>query len=109
MSHSSRKIYLPGSRSDLRVPAREVTLAGGNPPLRLYDASGPYTDPDVAIDLKRGLTPLRLPWILERGDVEELAGPSSSYRRERDEDPALGGVRFASVRRPLRARPGRRV
>src|SRR5687767_10122304 len=106
---ASRKIYLPGSRPDLRVPMREITLSGGEPPLRLYDTSGPYTDPEAHTDIKRGLTPLRLPWILERGDVEQLAGPTSLYRREREEDPALGGVRFASVRPPLRARAGRRV
>jgi len=107
-SHS-RKVYLTGSRADIRVPMREIALSGGNPPLRLYDTSGPYTDPSVDLDLKRGLTPLRLGWIIDRGDVEELPGPSSAYRRSREENPALGGVRFASVRRPLRARPGRRV
>src|SRR5206468_2814008 len=69
----------------------------------------PYTDPDVDLDLKRGLPPLRLGWIIDRGDVQELPGPSSAYRRSREENPALGGVRFASVRRPLRARAGRRV
>src|SRR6058998_652044 len=105
----ARKIYLTGSRPDIRVPMREIALSGGNPPLRLYDTSGPYTDPDAQIDLKRGLPPMRLPWILVRGDVEELPGPTSAYRRRRDEDPALGGVRFASMRKPLRARPGRRV
>jgi phosphomethylpyrimidine synthase len=106
---SSRKVYVSSSRHDLRVPMREIALSGDNPPLRLYDTSGPYTDPDAHIDLKRGLPPLRLPWILGRGDVQELPGPSSTYRRSRDEDPALGGVRFASVRRPLRAVSGRRV
>jgi phosphomethylpyrimidine synthase len=107
--HSSRKVYVTGSRSDLRVPMREIALSGGNPPIRLYDTSGPYTDPSADLDLKRGLPALRLPWILGRGDVQELAGPSSAYRRSRDENPALGGVRFASVRRPLRASPGRFV
>ncbi len=106
---ASRKIYLQGSRSDLRVPMREIALSGGNPPLRLYDTSGPYTDPNADLDLKRGLPPLRLAWILGRGDVQELPGPSSAYRRSREENPALGGVRFASVRRPLRASPGRCV
>src|SRR6266480_2719218 len=90
---ASHKIYLNGSRPDLRVPTREVTLTGGNPPLRLYDTSGPCTDPDTQIDLKRGLPPLRLAWILGRGD----------------EEPSLGGVRFASVRLPHRAKPGSRV
>src|SRR5712691_106759 len=104
----ARKIYLTGSRPAIRVPMRETALSGDNPPLRLYDTSGPYTDPDAQIDLKRGLPPMRLPWILGRSDVEELPGPTSAYRRRRDEDPALGGVRFASVRLPLRARPGGR-
>ncbi len=102
----SRKIYLTGSRSDLRVPMREVALSGGEPPLVLYDTSGPYTDADAHPDIKRGLAPLRGPWVVGRGDVTELPGPTSHYRRQRDDDPTLGGVRFASVRRPLRARPG---
>ena len=106
---ASRKIYLAGSRPDIRVPMREIALSGGNPPLRLYDTSGPYTDPDAQVDIKLGLPPLRLPWILGRSDVEELPGPSSLYRRQRESDPSLGGVRFASVRRPVRAAPGRRV
>src|SRR5213083_2418262 len=106
---ASQKVYLTGSRPDLRVPIREIALSGGNPPVRLYDTSGPYTDPGAQIDLKRGLPPLRLPWILGRGDVEELPGPTSAYRRRRDEDPALGGVRFASVRLPHRAKPGSRL
>src|SRR5216117_3189135 len=105
----SRKIYLAGSRSDVRVPMREVALSCGEPPLVLYDTSGPYTDPDAHTDIKRGLSPLRLPWVMARGDVEELPGPTSQYRRRRDEDPTLGGVRFVSVRRPLRARPGKVV
>src|SRR5215813_14888678 len=106
---ASRKIYVTGTRPDIRVAMREVTLSGSEPPIRLYDTSGPYTDPDAHTDIKMGLPPLRLPWILGRADVEELPGPSSHYRRDRDSDPALGGVRFASVRRPLRARSGRRV
>jgi phosphomethylpyrimidine synthase len=105
----SRKIYLTGSGSEIRVPMREVALSGGEPPIVLYDTSGPYTDPDAHTDIKRGLSPLRLPWIMGRGDVEQLPGPTSHYRRQRDDDPTLGGVRFASVRRPLRARPGRVV
>src|SRR5688572_316845 len=108
MSHS-HKIYVAGSRSDIRVPMREIILSGGEPPLRLYDTSGPYTDANAHTDIKRGLPPLRSPWVLDRGDVEELPGPTSQYRRRRDDDPSLGGVRFASVRRPLRARPGRVV
>ena len=106
---ASHKVYVTGSRPDIRVPMREIALSGGNPPLRLYDTSGPYTDPDADLDLKRGLTPLRLAWILARADVQQLSGPSSAYRRSREENPALGGIRFASVRRPLRASPGRCV
>ena len=106
---ASRKVYVTGSRPDIRVPMREIALSGGNPLVRLYDTSGPYTDPSADLDLKRGLPPLRLPWILGRADVQELSGPSSAYRRSREENPALGGVRFASVRRPLRASPGRCV
>jgi phosphomethylpyrimidine synthase len=106
---ASRKVYVTGSRPDIRVPMREIALSGGNPPVRLYDTSGPYTDPSADLDLKCGLPALRLPWILGRADVQELSGPSSAYRRSREENPALGGVRFASVRRPLRASPGRCV
>jgi phosphomethylpyrimidine synthase len=106
---ASRKLYVTGSRPDLRIPMREVCLHGGEPPLRLYDTGGPWTDPEAHPDIKQGLPPLRQPWILGRTDVEELPGPTSVYRRQRDDDPALGGVRFASVRRPLRARPGRVV
>src|SRR5262245_44078536 len=106
----SRKIYLfHPSRPDIRVPMREVPLSGGEPPVRLYDTSGPFTDPQVDIDLKRGLSPLREAWIRERGDVDELSRPTSEYRRQREDDPGLGGVRFGSVRRPLRAHGGRRV
>src|ERR671924_256544 len=105
----SRKIYLTGPRPDIRVPMREIALSGGGPPLVLYDTSGPYTDADAHTDIKRGLPALRLPWVLGRADVEQLPGPTSQYRRHRDEDPTLGGVRFASVRRPLRARLGKVV
>src|SRR5205823_5984306 len=105
----SRKVYVTGSRPDIRVPMREIALTAGNPPFRLYDTRGPYTDRGADLDLRRGLTPLRRGWIIDRGDVQELPGPSSAYRRSRDENPALGGVRFASVRRPRRARPGRCV
>ncbi|MGH2767956.1 MAG: phosphomethylpyrimidine synthase ThiC, partial [Actinomycetota bacterium] len=85
---ASAKVYVQGSRPDLMVPMREVRLqpTGSrfgeeeNPPVRLYDTSGPYTDPGASIDLSRGLPPLRRPWILERGDVEE---DGSSPRRPR--------------------------
>src|SRR5439155_1238847 len=69
---ASQKVYLTGSRPDLRVPIREIALSGGNPPVRLYDTSGPYTDPDAQIDLKRGLPPLRLAWILGRSVLVKI-------------------------------------
>src|SRR5439155_837314 len=88
---ASRKIHVTGTRPDIRVAMREVTLSGGEPPIRLYDTSGPYTDPDTHTDIKMGLTPMRLPWILGRADVDELSGPSSLYRRDRESAPALDG------------------
>src|SRR5688572_3586295 len=83
----SRKVFVQGSREDLRVPMREIaqqrtpTLFGGedNPPVTVYDTSGPYTDPDAAIDLGAGLVPLRARWIEERGDSERLAGLTSEF------------------------------
>ncbi len=103
---AARKVYVTGSRPDIRVPMREILLAPPNRPLRLYDTSGPYSDSDYQADLKQGLPPLRLGWILARGDVEELPEPTSEYRRRREADPQLDGVRFPASRRPLRAKPG---
>jgi phosphomethylpyrimidine synthase len=106
---AARKVYISGSRPDLRVPMREITLTDPNPPVHLYDTSGPYTDPAVTIDLERGLERRRLPWILERDDVEELPAPTSEYRREREADARLDELRFPGAPRPLRAKPGHRV
>ncbi|HEC16804.1 MAG TPA: phosphomethylpyrimidine synthase ThiC [Sedimenticola sp.] len=113
----SRKIYVQGSRPDLRVPMREISQSDTsgifgsekNPPIPVYDTSGPYTDPDVEIDLLRGLPDVRHAWIAERGDTEELAGPSSSYGRQRAADPALAPLRFEHIRRPRRAKAGHNV
>jgi phosphomethylpyrimidine synthase len=114
----SCKVYVNGTTPDVRVPMREILLTptrlpgGGeeaNPPLRLYDTSGPYSDPAFAPDLNQGLPPLRLAWILGRGDVEELATPSSNYRQQREADPRLAAIRFVNLRKPLRAKPGKRV
>jgi phosphomethylpyrimidine synthase len=114
----SCKVYVMGTAPGVRVPMREVLLtptrlpAGGeeaNPPLRLYDTSGPYSDPAFRPDLNQGLPPLRLPWVLGRGDVEELATPSSNYRQQREADPRLAAIRFVNLRKPLRAKPGKRV
>jgi phosphomethylpyrimidine synthase len=113
----SRKVYVTGSRPDIRVPMREIVQsdtpasfgAERNPPIYVYDTSGPYTDPEKKIDIRRGLEPLRLPWILERGDTEELPGPSSRYGRERAADPKLAHLRFELARKPRRAKPGMNV
>ncbi|MDN5871026.1 MAG: phosphomethylpyrimidine synthase ThiC [Nitrococcus sp.] len=110
----SRKIYAEGSRQDLRVPMREVTLADTpstsgaerNRPFYLYDTSGPYTDPEHHVDLRRGLPAVRAPWIEERDDCERLEGPSSGYGRERQSDPTAAALRFAHIRPPRRARVG---
>ncbi len=113
----SRKVYVEGSRSDIRVPMREVTLTPThtnqgieeNPPVFIYDTSGPYTDPAVAIDLLAGLPDVRAAWIDERGDTEWLPGPSSEFGRRRQSDPGLSHLRFEHLRTPRRARPGRNV
>jgi phosphomethylpyrimidine synthase len=115
---NSTKIHVEGSRPDVRVPMREVRVAPTrthaglsveNPPVTVYDTSGPYTDPSARIDLYRGLEPLRRAWIEERGDVEELASVTSLYGREREADPRLAPIRFQRVRRPLRAKLGANV
>jgi phosphomethylpyrimidine synthase len=80
-----------------------------NPPVYVYDTSGPYTDPDATIDIRSGLAPLRAGWIAERGDTEELAGPSSQYGIERLNDPKLAELRFNLHRQPRRAMAGRNV
>ncbi|KFI07380.1 phosphomethylpyrimidine synthase ThiC [Massilia sp. BSC265] len=114
---NSRKVYIEGSRPDIRVPMREISQSptpdsfGGepNPPLFVYDTSGPYTDPAASIDVRRGLGTPRLPWILERDDTEELPGPTSDYGKARLADPALAALRFELQRTPRRARSGRNV
>ncbi len=113
----SRKIYVEGSRPDLRVPMREISQsdtpasfgAEKNPPIYVYDTSGPYTDPAVKIDIRAGLAPLRAQWIAARGDTELLAGPTSRYGVERLTDPKLAEMRFDLKRRPRRAKPGMNV
>ncbi|MFO1204431.1 MAG: phosphomethylpyrimidine synthase ThiC [Burkholderiales bacterium] len=113
----SRKVYVEGSRPDIRVPMREITQsdtpasfgAEKNPPVYVYDTSGPYTDPNVKIDIRAGLTPLRARWIEERGDTEVLPGPTSRFGVERLHDPKLAEMRFNLKRQPRRARPGGNV
>ncbi len=114
---ASRKCYVTGSRPDLRVPMREVaqtaTLTSGgeeeNPPIYVYDTSGPYSDPTARIDLMAGLPEVRTAWIEERNDTELLEGPSSAFGRRRQQDPALAFLRFEHLRTPRRAKSGRNV
>jgi phosphomethylpyrimidine synthase len=106
---AARKIYVAGSRPDIRVPMREVELEAPNPPIQLYDTSGPYTDPQEQLDVRKGLAPRRIHWIHERGDVEELPRSTSEYRREREADPELASLRFENTRKPLRAKAGKCV
>ena len=113
----SRKVYVQGTREDIRVPMREIvqsetqtsTEAERNPPVYVYDTSGPYTDPQARIDIRSGLAAVRAPWIEQRGDTEELPGPSSRYGVERLNDAGLAEMRFRLVRRPRRAKPGANV
>ena len=114
---NSRKVYVTGSRSDIRVPMREISQADtpasmgaeANPPIYVYDCSGPYTDPAVNIDIRSGLESVRTPWILERNDTEALTGPSSQYGVERLNDPELAELRFNLHRMPRRAMKGKNV
>jgi phosphomethylpyrimidine synthase len=113
----SRKIHVEGSRPDIRVPMREISVtdtqtAKGvekNAAIRVYDTSGPYTDPAVKIDVRTGLPDVRSPWVLERDDTELLTGSSSSYTNERLDDNALAHLRFGHLRVPRRAKAGQNV
>ncbi len=118
---ASRKVYIQGSRPDIQVPMREITLTdtpvGGfgkaegekNPPFYVYDTSGVYTDPNVEIDLTKGLPKLRQPWIEARGDSEQLAKLSSQYGNERANDIATANLRFGHIDKPRRAINGKNV
>src|SRR5258706_785722 len=114
---SSCKIYITGSRADLRVPMRAIAQIDTpasfgperNPTLNVYDTSGPYTDPAAIIDIRSGLAPLRAGWIAERGDSGRLTGPSSDFGVERLRDPKLAELRFNLRRQPRRAQAGANV
>ncbi len=111
---ASRKRHLQGSRADVRAPYREIALSDtrhrdhieANPPLPVYDTSGPYTDPEVGIRLTRGLPALRSDWIKEREDTETLARRSSDYARGREKDLLTFHLRFPSPSISRRARSG---
>ncbi len=113
---ASQKVYIQGSRPDIQVPMRKITLDPTpiqgvdesdweqNPPFYVYDTSGVYTDPDAQIDLTRGLPKLREGWIAERGDTEQLSGLSSSYGQARARDITTANLRFAHIDKPRRAK-----
>lgn len=111
---NSRKIYVSGSRQDIRVPMREITCSDtatgsgteSNTPVTVYDTSGPYTDPGVDIDIRKGLPLHRQKWVEERQDTEILAQPTSMYGRERLADPALAELRFNHLYPARKARSG---
>ncbi|WP_324013474.1 phosphomethylpyrimidine synthase ThiC [Aeromonas hydrophila] len=123
MAHpNSRRIFIEGSRADIRVPLREIqladTLVGGtkddpkfepNEPVPVYDTSGRYGEEGVAIDVRRGLPRLRENWVLERDDTDELPGLSSTFTQERLADEGLDHLRFEHLPKPRRAKLGRRV
>jgi phosphomethylpyrimidine synthase len=116
---ASRKIYVEGALPGVRVPMREISLSptrtnqthapSANPAVTIYDTSGPYTDPDTAIDVRMGLCALRRSWIEAREDVVELPEVSSRYGRMRAADPLLASLRFEHARKPLRAKSGMNV
>ncbi len=114
---NSRKIYVKGSRPDLLVPMREISQADTpdgmgsekNPPIYVYDCSGPYTDPAVHIDIRSGLAALREGWISERADTETLEKLTSAYGQQRLNDPKLAELRFNLRRSPRRAQAGKNV
>ena len=116
---ASQKVYVVGSRPDIRVPMREISLTPTltqqgreeNPPLRVYDTSGPYTNPDAQIDIRRGLPTFRRPWITERNDVEEYEGRPVQPLDNGEQTRPHPQDTFAHTtqRRPLRARSGQAV
>ncbi|WP_327037419.1 phosphomethylpyrimidine synthase ThiC [Moraxella canis] len=117
---ASRKVYVQGSRADIQVPFREISLTDTptglaqdglekNEPILVYDTSGVYTDPDVKIDLNQGLPKLRQGWISERDDTEQLDGLTSEFGRERLKDIRTETIRFAHITNPRRAKTGKNV
>ena len=114
---ASKKVYIQGSRPDIQVPMREIELTdtptglGGekNPPLMVYDTSGVYTDPNVTIDLKKGLPYVREAWIEERNDTERLETLTSQFGQERLKDIRTADIRFAHIQKPRRAKAGKNV
>jgi phosphomethylpyrimidine synthase len=105
---ASRKVYAVGSQPSIRVPARAIALTTGEIHT-VYDTSGPFTDPDVPIDVRAGIDPLRQGWIAARNDTRELDRPSSVYRVARESMPELDELRFRTQRKARVAVPGANV
>jgi phosphomethylpyrimidine synthase len=114
----SIKLHIEGSQSDIQVALREIqltptTLADDkteyNAPVRVYDTSGPYSDPEQTIDVRKGLKAIRKSWIEARLDIEELSGNSSEYAKIREMNIALESLRFDLKRKPIRAKTGKNV
>ena len=114
---NSRKIFIQGSRDDIRVPMREITVTDTltdsgsekNPCVTVYDTSGPFTDPEVSIDIRNGLPSVRSAWIEERQDTEQLSNLTSQYGQIRLQDKRLNRLRFKHITNPRRAKAGRNV
>jgi phosphomethylpyrimidine synthase len=117
---ASRKVYVKGQLHNIQVAMREVSLSETklhgrfgetehNAPITIYDTSGPFTDPDIEIDVKQGLPRLREQWIVDRGDVEQLQHISSDYGNQRANDQNLDALRFAHISKPYKAKPGMNV
>ncbi|ORM76246.1 phosphomethylpyrimidine synthase ThiC [Pantoea eucrina] len=119
---NSQRIWIAGSRADIRVPMREIQLSpthtGGtkadpqyeiNEPVPVYDTAGAYGDPQATIDVHQGLAKLRAAWIDERDDSEPVTQRSSAYTQQRLADEGLDHLRFESLPSPRRAKPGRCV
>ena len=116
---ASQKVYVKGEIHDISVAMREISLHDtvdrltgkreSNPAVTVYDTSGPYTDPNTHIDVRKGLPRLREPWIMGRNDVEQLDGISSEYGKKRLTNGDLDALRFEHIRPPLKARSGANV
>ena len=114
---ASKKVYIQGSRADIQVPMRAIELTdtptglGGeqNPDILVYDTSGVYTDPNLAIDLNKGLPNVREAWIEERQDTERLETLTSKFGQERLKDIRTAEIRFAHIQKPRRAKAGKNV
>ena len=118
---ASKKVYVPGKIHDIKVAMREIELHDTvekfnpnakpqkNSPVTVYDTSGPYTDPNVKIDVRKGLPKLREQWVLDRDDTEELPSITSEYGKQRLNDNSLDSLRFEHLKNPRKAKPGKNV